>query len=88
MMAWTDRHCRLFLRQISRRAQLYTEMITAAALCHGDTARLLVHHEAEHPLALQLGGSEPDQLAEAARLGEAHGFDEINLTTGSSLIIF
>jgi tRNA-dihydrouridine synthase A len=82
MMAWTDRHCRFFLRQISRYAQLYTEMITAAALCHGDAARLLAHHETEHPLALQLGGSEPGQLADAARLGAAHGFDEINLNVG------
>jgi len=82
MMAWTDRHCRFFLRQISRHAQLYTEMITAAALCHGDAERLLAHHEAEHPLALQLGGSEPVQLAEAAKMGEARGFDEINLNVG------
>lgn len=82
MMAWTDRHCRFFLRQISRHARLYTEMITAAALCHGDAPRLLAHHEDEHPLALQLGGSDPGLLAQAARLGEAHGFDEINLNVG------
>jgi len=82
MMAWTDRHCRFFLRQISSHAQLYTEMITSAALCYGDAERFLAHHEAEHPLALQLGGSDPAQLAEAATMGEARGYDEINLNVG------
>ena len=82
MMAWTDRHCRFFLRLISSHARLYTEMITADAVRHGDKARLLAHDEAEHPVALQLGGSDPQKLAEAAKIGEAHGFDEINLNIG------
>ena len=63
MMDWTDRHCRYFLRLISRRVRLYTEMITSAALLHGDRDRLLAYHASEQPLAIQLGGSEPDQLA-------------------------
>jgi tRNA-dihydrouridine synthase A len=82
MMDWTDRHCRYFLRLISRRARLYTEMITAPALVHGDVARHLDFDPAEHPLALQLGGSDPAQLAHAARLGERWGYDEINLNCG------
>src|SRR6266480_8042015 len=82
MMDWTDRHCRFFLRLISRRARLYTEMITSGALVHGDVPHHLDFDPAEHPLALQLGGSDPAQLAHAARLGERWGFDEINLNVG------
>jgi tRNA-dihydrouridine synthase A len=82
MMDWTDRHCRFFLRQFSPHALLYTEMITAAALVHGDARRLLAFDPAEHPLALQLGGSDPELLAIAADLGAAAGFDEINLNVG------
>ena len=82
MMDWTDRHCRYFLRLISRHARLYTEMITAPALMHGDVPRHLDFDPAEHPLALQLGGSDPRQLAHAARLGERWGYDEINLNCG------
>jgi len=82
MMDWTDRHCRYFLRLITRRARLYTEMVTAPALAHGDVARHLDFDPAEHPLALQLGGSDPTQLAQAARLGERWGYDEINLNCG------
>ncbi|MGE5088852.1 MAG: tRNA dihydrouridine(20/20a) synthase DusA [Candidatus Levyibacteriota bacterium] len=82
MMDWTDRHCRYFLRLISRRARLYTEMITAPALVHGDVPRHLDFDPAEHPLALQLGGSDPQALARAARLGERWGYDEINLNCG------
>ena len=82
MMDWTDRHCRFFLRQVSSRARLYTEMITTAALIHGDVERHLAFSEAEHPVALQLGGSEPDELAMCARLGERYGYDEINLNIG------
>jgi len=82
MMDWTDRHDRFFLRQISRRARLYTEMLTTGAVLHGDRARLLAFHADEHPVALQLGGSEPAALADAARIGADHGFDEINLNVG------
>jgi tRNA-dihydrouridine synthase A len=82
MMEWTDRHCRYFLRQISRHCRLYSEMVTSAALLRGDPERLLDFHPAEHPLALQLGGSDPVELAQAARLGEAFGYDEINLNLG------
>ena len=82
MMDWTDRHCRFFLRQLSRHALLYTEMVTTGALLHGDTQRFLRHHESEHPLALQLGGSRPDDLAACALLGEQAGYDEINLNVG------
>lgn len=82
MMDWTDRHCRYFLRLISRRVQLYTEMITSAALLHGDRARLLAFDPAEHPLAIQLGGSEPAELAACAALAEQAGFDEVNLNVG------
>jgi tRNA-dihydrouridine synthase A len=82
MMDWTDRHCRYFLRGYSARALLYTEMITAAAIVHGDRARLLRFSDAERPLALQLGGSEPALLAEAARAGADWGYDEINLNCG------
>jgi tRNA-dihydrouridine synthase A len=82
MMDRTDRHLRYLLRLIAPHARLYTEMITARALLHGDAERLLRFDGAEHPVALQLGGSEPDELARAARLGEAAGYDEINLNCG------
>jgi tRNA-dihydrouridine synthase A len=82
MMDWTDRHCRVLHRMLSRRALLYTEMLTTGAVLHGDRARLLAFNPVEHPVALQLGGSEPAELAAAARLGEAEGYDEINLNVG------
>jgi tRNA-dihydrouridine synthase A len=82
MMDWTDRHCRFFLRGFSRRVLLYTEMITAAAILRGDRERLLRFDPEEHPVALQLGGSEPADLAKAARAGEEAGYDEINLNCG------
>ena len=82
MMDWTDRHCRYFLRGFSPHLLLYTEMITAAAVVHGDRKRLLAFDPEEHPLALQLGGSEPEPLAVAARVGEEAGYDEINLNCG------
>jgi tRNA-dihydrouridine synthase A len=82
MMDWTDRHCRYFLRGFSRSALLYTEMIPAAAILRGDRSRFLAFSEEEHPLALQLGGSEPAELAAAARAGEEAGYDEINLNCG------
>ena len=82
MMDWTDRHCRYFLRGFSPGALLYTEMITAAAILKGDRKRLLAFDADEHPLALQLGGSEPEDLAAAARIGEDAGYDEINLNCG------
>ncbi|MCA1324831.1 tRNA dihydrouridine(20/20a) synthase DusA [Herbaspirillum sp. alder98] len=82
MMDWTDRHCRLFHRQITRHTWLYTEMVTTGALLHGDVPRHLDFNEEEHPVALQLGGSEPSDLAQAARLGEQWGYDEINLNCG------
>jgi tRNA-dihydrouridine synthase A len=82
MMDVTDRHCRFFLRQVNSRARLYTEMITTGALIHGDVPRHLEFSEEEHPVALQLGGSEPDELAQCARLGEQYGYDEINLNIG------
>jgi tRNA-dihydrouridine synthase A len=82
MMERTDRHCRYFLRLISRRALLYTEMVTADAVLHGDRERLLGFDGSEHPVALQLGGSDPNKLAEASRIGEAFGYDEINLNIG------
>ena len=82
MMAWTDRHCRYFLRQFSPRALLYTEMIVANAVLRGDRARLLACDPAEHPVALQLGGCEPAELARAAAIGESFGYDEINLNVG------
>ena len=78
----TDRHCRFFLRQVSARARLYTEMITTGALIHGDVPRHLAFSDEEHPVALQLGGSEPDELARCAKLGEEYGYDEINLNIG------
>ncbi|WP_462402148.1 tRNA dihydrouridine(20/20a) synthase DusA [Pseudomonas sp. Marseille-QA0332] len=82
MMDWTDRHCRFFLRLLSRHALLYTEMVTTGALLHGDAARFLRHDLSEHPLALQLGGSNPLELAACARLAEAAGYDEVNLNVG------
>jgi len=82
MMDWTDRHDRVFLRQLSKHALLYTEMVTSAALKHGDAQYLLQHNEGEHPVALQLGGSKPVELAEAAALAERSGYDEINLNVG------
>jgi tRNA-dihydrouridine synthase A len=82
MMDWTDRHCRYFLRGFSRHTLLYTEMITAAAIVRGDRARLLQFDPEEHPVALQLGGSEPKELALAAKIGEDAGYDEINLNCG------
>jgi tRNA-dihydrouridine synthase A len=82
MMDWTDRHCRAFHRTLTSRALLYTEMVTAPAVLHGDQERLLGFDAVEHPVALQLGGSDPDQLAQAARIGEQYGYDEINLNVG------
>jgi tRNA-dihydrouridine synthase A len=82
MMDWTDRHCRFFHRGLTRRALLYTEMVTAEAVIRGDRKRLIGFDEVEHPVALQLGGSEPARLAEAARIGAAFGYDEINLNVG------
>lgn len=81
-MDWTDRHCRVLHRQLSSRALLYTEMLTTGAILRGDRARLLAFDPAEHPVALQLGGSDPAELVEAARIGEAEGYDEINLNVG------
>ena len=82
MLDWTDKHCRFFHRLLTRRARLYTEMVTTGALMHGSVRRHLRFDEVEHPVALQLGGSEPRELALAARLGEAWGYDEINLNCG------
>ena len=82
MMEWTDRHCRFFHRLLTRRALLYTEMLTTGAVLHGDRTRLLRFDPAEHPVALQLGGSEPAELAACARIGADLGFDEINLNVG------
>jgi tRNA-dihydrouridine synthase A len=82
MMDHSDRHCRYFFRQLSRHALLYTEMITTGALLHGDVARHLDFDAAEHPLALQVGGSEPEDLARCAKLAEEWGYDEINLNVG------
>jgi tRNA-dihydrouridine synthase A len=82
MMDWTDRHCRVLHRFLSRRARLYTEMITADAIIHGDRERLLGFSQIEHPVALQLGGAQPNKLAAAARIGSDCGYDEINLNAG------
>lgn len=82
MMDWTDRHCRFFLRLISQRVLLYTEMVPTGAIVHGDRARFLAFHPAERPLALQLGGAEPVQLAECAEAAAAAGYDEVNLNVG------
>jgi tRNA-dihydrouridine synthase A len=82
MMEWTDRHCRYFHRLLTRQALIYTEMLTTGAVLHGDRARLLGFDPFEHPVALQLGGCEPQALAQSARIGEAFGYDEINLNVG------
>ncbi len=82
MMDWTDRHCRVFHRTITRHTWLYTEMVTTGALLHGDVARHLDFSDEEHPVALQLGGSEPQDLAQCAKLGQQWGYDEINLNCG------
>ena len=82
MMEWTDRHCRYFHRQLTRHGRLYTEMLTTGTLLHGDAERHLAFDAAEHPVALQLGGSEPEELARAAKLGARYGYDEINLNCG------
>src|SRR5438477_7002314 len=82
MMDWTDRHCRFFHRLITCRARLYTEMVTVEAVLHGHRGRLLSFSAEEHPVALQLGGSDPARLAEAAAIGEGYGYDEINLNVG------
>src|SRR6476620_9851786 len=82
MMEWTDRHCRFFHRLLTRRALIYTEMITTGAVIHGDRQRLLAYDPAEHPVALQLGGCEPRALAECAKIGADLGYDEINLNVG------
>ncbi|MFW5815850.1 MAG: tRNA dihydrouridine(20/20a) synthase DusA [Wenzhouxiangella sp.] len=82
MMDWTDRHCRFFHRQLNASALLYTEMVTTGAVIHGDRERLLGFDPAEHPIALQLGGSEPEDLARAGRVGAEYGYDEINLNVG------
>jgi len=82
MMDWTDRNCRAFHRTLTRRALLYTEMVTTGAVLHGDRERLLGYDPVEHPVALQLGGSDPADLAASARIGEDLGYDEINLNVG------
>jgi len=82
MMEWTDRHCRFFHRLLTRRALLYTEMLTTGAIIHGDRKRLLAFDHAEHPVAVQLGGSDPRALAECARIAEDFGYDEANLNVG------
>ena len=82
MMDWTDTHCRVLHRHLTAHALLYSEMVTADAVLHGDRARLLGFDAAEHPIALQLGGSDPAKLAEAARIGQDFGYDEINLNVG------
>src|SRR5215210_7293176 len=82
MMDWTDRHCRFFHRLLTRQALIYTEMVTTGAIIHGDRARLLAFDPAEHPVAVQLGGSDPAALARCARIAEDFGFDEINLNVG------
>ena len=82
MMGWTDRHCRAFMRRLTRHARLYSEMITADAVLHGERARLLAHDPGDDPVALQLGGSDPEKLAEAACIGAQFGYDEINLNVG------
>lgn len=82
MMDWTDRHCRAFHRTLTKRAILWTEMVTADAVIHGQRERLIGYSEGEHPIVLQLGGSEPGKLAEAARIAEGFGYDEVNLNCG------
>src|SRR6202140_2552857 len=82
MMEWTDRHCRFFHRLLTRRALIYTEMLTTGAILRGDRARLLGFDTFEHPVALQLGGSDPQALAQSALIGEDFAYDEINLNVG------
>ena len=82
MMDWTDRHCRVFHRLLSQHALLYTEMVTTGALMHGDVPRHLDYSAVEHPVALQLGGSEPSDMAASAKLGQDWGYDEINMNVG------
>jgi len=82
MMDWTDRHCRYFHRLLAPKALLYTEMVTSGAILHGDRDHLLAYNQEEHPLALQLGGSGPEELARCARIAEARGYDEVNLNVG------
>jgi tRNA-dihydrouridine synthase A len=82
MMDWTDRHCRYFMRLLSPSALLYTEMVTAAAIVHGDADRFLQFNEEEHPIALQLGGSDPNWMAQATARAAAYGYDEININVG------
>ena len=82
MMDWTDRHCRVFHRGLTRHALLYTEMITAAAIRHGDRRRLLGFSDVEHPVALQIGGANPDEMAFAAEMAAAFGYDEVNINVG------
>jgi len=82
MMDWTDRHCRYFHRLLSKHAQLYTEMITSKAILHGDKKRLLDYHEGEHPLVLQLGGSDPGEMAQCAKIAQDWGYDEVNINAG------
>jgi tRNA-dihydrouridine synthase A len=82
MMDWTDRHCRYFYRLMSKHAQLYTEMITSKAILHGDKKRLLDYHEDEYPLVLQLGGSDPSEMAQCAKIAQDWGYDEVNINAG------
>src|SRR5215469_5027560 len=82
MMDWTDRHCRVLHRLLSARARLYTEMVTADAILHGDRERLIGFSDIEHPVALQLGGADPKKLKQAARIGAERGYDEVNLNVG------
>ena len=82
MMDWTDRHCRYFHRLMSKHAQLYTEMITSKAIIHGDKNRLLDYHDGEHPLVLQLGGSDPSEMAQCAKIAQDWGYDEVNINAG------
>ena len=82
MMAWTDRHCRMFHRTMTRQSVLYTEMVTTGALIYGDRDRYLSYNDGEHPVALQLGGSNPKELAECAKMAEDYGYDEVNLNVG------
>ncbi len=82
MMDWTDRHCRTFHRLLARSAMLYTEMVTTGAVLHGDRDRLLGFNAVEHPLALQLGGSAPGELAQCAKIAQERGYDEVNLNVG------
>ncbi len=81
-MDWTDRHCRYFHRLLSKHTQLYTEMITSKAILHGDKKRLLEYHEGEHPLVLQLGGSDPGEMAQCAKIAQDWGYDEVNINAG------